>query len=165
VLKYIICPTDVLNILELRTERDTFFESFPQAPGSEMEMRRNLFKEDSWELDIKTTTARSHDLDNDKTTAMRHSVTGQLALVTSATKNTLFLNSGMEVLDASCGAAVACLGYDLPQTIWAAIQDSIKVFYVAHRSYSTPIAEEFKRNLLSTTEGHMVEAYIYNSGE
>jgi acetylornithine/succinyldiaminopimelate/putrescine aminotransferase len=84
-------------------------------------------------------------------------------LVVSATRNTLTLSCGTEVLDGSCGAGVACLGYDVPPKVWTAIED-VKVFYVAHRSYSTKIAEEFKMNLLSTTEGHMVQAYIYNSG-
>jgi acetylornithine/succinyldiaminopimelate/putrescine aminotransferase len=125
---------------------------------------RSLYEKDSFELDTKITTTTSRELGHSETTEMCHGVTSQLPLVTSAIKNTLYLGSGIEVLDASCGAAVTCLGYDNLDKIWAAIQDAREVFYVAHRSYSTPIAEEFKANLLSTTEGHMVEAYIYNSG-
>jgi acetylornithine/succinyldiaminopimelate/putrescine aminotransferase len=96
-------------------------------------------------------------------TQLSYSVTRQLPLVVSATRNTLTLSCGIEVLDGSCGAGVTCLGYDVPPKVWTAIED-VKVFYVAHRSYSTKIAEEFKMNLLSTTEWHMVQAYIYNSG-
>jgi acetylornithine/succinyldiaminopimelate/putrescine aminotransferase len=96
-------------------------------------------------------------------TQLSYSVTRQLPLVVSATRNTLTLSCGTKVLDGSCGAGVTCLGYDVPPEVWTGIED-LRVFYVAHRSYSTPIAEEFKVNLLSTTEGHMVEAYIYNSG-
>jgi acetylornithine/succinyldiaminopimelate/putrescine aminotransferase len=123
-----------------------------------------LYEKDSFELDTKTIITTSRELGHNETTEMSRHVTRQLLLVTSAIKNTLYLGSGIEVLDASCGAAVTCLGYDNLDKIWAAIQDAIGVPYVAHRSYSTPIAEELKTKLLSTTEGHMVEAYIYNSG-
>jgi hypothetical protein len=156
----------VLNCLELRVEAQGWFENFPQAlePGTELYEWRSLYEKDSFELDTKTTITTSRELGHNKTTEMSRDVTRQLPLVTSAIKNTLYLGSGVEVLDASCGAAVTCLGYDNLDKIWAAIQDVKDVFYVAHRSYSTPIAEEFKANLLSTTEGRMVEAYIYNSG-
>jgi hypothetical protein len=156
----------VLNCLELQVEAQGWFGNFPQAlkPGTNLHEWRSLYEKDSFELDTKTTITTSRELRHNETTQMSRDVTRQLPLVTSAIKNTLHLDSGIEVLDASCGAAVTCLGYDNLDKIWAAIQDAREVFYVAHRSYSTPIAEEFKANLLSTTEGHMVEAYIYNSG-
>jgi acetylornithine/succinyldiaminopimelate/putrescine aminotransferase len=135
----------VLNCLELQVEAQGWFENFPQAlkPGTNLHEWKSLYEKDSFELDSKTTTTTSRELGHSETTS---------------------LCSGTKVLDASCGAAVTCLGYDNLEKIWAAIQDVRDVFYVAHRSYSTLIAEKFETNLLVTTEGHMVKAYTYNSG-
>jgi hypothetical protein len=156
----------VLNCLELQVEAQGWFENFPQAlkPGTNLHEWKSLYEKDSFELDSKTTTTTSRELGHSETTETSHGVTSQLPLVISATRNALSLCSGTKVLDASCGAAVTCLGYDNLEKIWAAIQDVRDVFYVAHRSYSTLIAEKFETNLLVTTEGHMVKAYTYNSG-
>jgi len=106
----------VLITLELRAEGHKWFDDFPQTQEPELEMEldtwRSMFTRDSFELGIKTTITTSRELGHNETTEMSYGVTRQLLLVTSAIKNTLYLGSGMEVLDASCGAAVTCLGYD-----------------------------------------------------
>jgi hypothetical protein len=137
----------ILSTLELRADADKWFANYKSALKSKDTVLYKLWS-----------------MVQEGTTELGHSLSSQLPLVMSATKNKLYLSSGIAVLDASSGAAVSCLGHTGVSEVFSAFQDTA-VFYAAHRSFSTEPAEDFKRNLLSTTDGKMAEVYVYNSGE
>lgn len=76
----------------------------------------------------------------------------------------LHLEDGRKFLDATGGAAVACLGHNHP-TIKSAIMDQIeKVSYVGTVFYSTSPAEELCSLLIKGTNGAMKRVYLCGSG-
>lgn len=71
---------------------------------------------------------------------------------------------GREVLDASGGAAVACLGHGHPRVI-AAIKDQLdKVCYVHTSLFSNDPAEELAEVLVGHEPGGLVRAYFVSGG-
>ncbi|KAH7061865.1 pyridoxal phosphate-dependent transferase [Paraphoma chrysanthemicola] len=142
---------------ELWSEAHEWFENILQLPNSSkdtvLHRWHKLIQESFRDPDIMASAM---------TTTCIESREHGAPLVTSATRNTLHLESGEELIDASCGAAVSCLGYEGLKPILDAIA-SVSVFYTC-RSFSTVHAEDFKANLMQSTDGEMVEAYIYNSG-
>lgn len=76
----------------------------------------------------------------------------------------LHLEDGRRFLDATGGAAVACLGHNHP-AIKAAIVDQLdKVSYAGTIFYSTSAAEELSSLLIKGTNGAMSRAFLCTSG-
>ncbi|KXJ95300.1 exocyst complex protein exo70 [Microdochium bolleyi] len=78
--------------------------------------------------------------------------------------NHLMLDDGRRVLDASGGAAVACIGHGDTRVHKAILAQLSQVSYCATTFYSTEVYEQLCRELVRTTKGHMSRAYIVNSG-
>lgn len=79
--------------------------------------------------------------------------------------NYLTLDDGRRILDASGGAAVACIGHGDTRVHKAIIAQLSQVSYCATTFYSTEVYEQLCRELVQTTKGHMSRAYIVNSGK
>lgn len=79
--------------------------------------------------------------------------------------NFLSLNDGREILDASGGAAVACIGHGDTRVHKAMMAQLGQVSYCATTFYTTDAYEVLCSELVKTTKGHMSRAYIVNSGE
>ncbi|KAA8646493.1 hypothetical protein EYZ11_003000 [Aspergillus tanneri] len=76
----------------------------------------------------------------------------------------LLTDDGLEILDATCGAAVSCLGHS-DERVHAAILDQLQnIPYCYHLYFTNSAAEQLSRLLVDSTGGKMSRAYIVSSG-
>jgi adenosylmethionine-8-amino-7-oxononanoate aminotransferase len=83
-----------------------------------------------------------------------------------ASAQTLHLENGWNVFDASGGAAVTGIGHlnaRVEQAMIKTIQGGLS--YVSSMMFDTDITETFARFLVNTTEGKMSKVVFYSSGE
>ena len=76
----------------------------------------------------------------------------------------LTLDNGQHILDATGGAAVACLGHGHVGVLECIRQQMSQVSYCHSLFFSTPIAEALATALVSSTDGQMARAFIVSSG-
>lgn len=77
----------------------------------------------------------------------------------------LVTSTGLEILDATCGAAVSCLGHS-DERVHEAILDQLKKIPYCYSLYFTnSAAEDLSRLLVDSTGGKMSRAFIVSSGE
>lgn len=100
----------------------------------------------------------------DPNTVMHRSMREQPERVVGSDGLYLHLEDGKKFLDATGGAAVACLGHRNPIVKQAIVDQLDKVAYAATIFYSTHVAEELCSLLVKGTNGVMSRAYICNSG-
>ncbi|KAJ5319309.1 hypothetical protein MYU51_013459 [Penicillium brevicompactum] len=76
----------------------------------------------------------------------------------------LVTSTGLEILDATCGAAVSCLGHS-DERVHEAIMDQLKKIPYCYSLYFTnSAAEDLSRLLVDSTGGKMSRAFIVSSG-
>ncbi|KAJ5833001.1 hypothetical protein N7474_001312 [Penicillium riverlandense] len=76
----------------------------------------------------------------------------------------LLTDDGQEILDATCGAAVSCLGHS-DERVHAAILDQLqKIPYCYSLYFTNSAAENLSRFLVDSTGGKMSRAFIVSSG-
>lgn len=83
-----------------------------------------------------------------------------------ASAQTLHLDNGWHVLDASGGAAVTGIGHlnaRVEQAMIKTLQSGLS--YVSSMMFDTDITETFARFLVNTTGGRMSKAVFYSSGK
>ncbi|KAL4802193.1 pyridoxal phosphate-dependent transferase [Aspergillus unguis] len=78
--------------------------------------------------------------------------------------NYLYTSDGREILDASCGAAVTCLGHNDPRVKEAIMQQLDKTAYVYAPFFTVPAAEEIASFLTESTGGKMSRVFVVSSG-
>ncbi|KAJ6442312.1 Aminotransferase [Purpureocillium lavendulum] len=84
--------------------------------------------------------------------------------VVSGNGRYLTFSDGHKLLDSTCGAAVACIGYS-NKRVKKAMTDQIDKFaYCNSMFFGHPIGEELAAELINGTEGAMSRAYIMCSG-
>ncbi|KAK3110202.1 hypothetical protein LTR53_015758 [Teratosphaeriaceae sp. CCFEE 6253] len=84
--------------------------------------------------------------------------------VTSASGHHLHLSNGQSILDATGGAAVACLGHG-NERVRKAINDQMdSVSYCHSLFYATSAAEDLASFLIDSTDGEMARAFFISSG-
>ena len=86
------------------------------------------------------------------------------ALIESASGIYLTTNDGRQILDATSGAAVACLGYDDKEVKNAVIRQLMSVPYCHPGFYKTQCAEDLAGLLVESTGGKMNKAVLCGSG-
>lgn len=86
------------------------------------------------------------------------------ALITSASGIYLTTNDGRNILDATSGAAVACLGYDDKDVKQAVINQLMSVPYCHPGFYKTQAADDLANFLVDSTGGQMSKAVLCGSG-
>ncbi|KAF4979336.1 hypothetical protein FZEAL_4442 [Fusarium zealandicum] len=86
------------------------------------------------------------------------------ALVESASGIYLNTSDGRSILDATSGAAVACLGYDNKEVQQAVIDQLVNVPYCHPGFYKTQSADDLADFLVQSTHGHMSKAVLCGSG-
>lgn len=77
----------------------------------------------------------------------------------------LITDSGQEILDATCGAAVSCLGHSDTRVHEAIMEQLQKVPYTYSLYFTNSAAEELSKILVDSTEGRMSRAFIVSSGK
>lgn len=84
--------------------------------------------------------------------------------VTSASGNYIHLSTGQRILDATGGAAVACLGHG-NRRVGAAVAAQMQSFSYAHTLvFTSAAAEELADLLVESTGGAMSKAFVVSSG-
>ncbi|EMC92237.1 hypothetical protein BAUCODRAFT_282810 [Baudoinia panamericana UAMH 10762] len=84
--------------------------------------------------------------------------------VVSAQGNHLLLSNGQRILDATGGAAVACLGHGNEQVRQAILNQMMEVSYCHSLFYAVTAVEELANLLIESTEGEMTRAFFISSG-
>ena len=84
--------------------------------------------------------------------------------VVSASGIYLTLADGSRILDATGGAAVACVGHSNAAVKQAMIDQVDTVSYCHSLFYATPAAEDLARSLVESTGGTMARLFIVSSG-
>ncbi|CAG9989338.1 unnamed protein product [Clonostachys byssicola] len=85
-------------------------------------------------------------------------------MVVSARERHLTFSDGHEILDSTCGAAVACIGSHNDRVKKAMIEQIDKFSYCNSMFFGHPIGEQLCAELIRGTEGAMAKAYIMCSG-
>ncbi|KAJ5317151.1 hypothetical protein N7508_001659 [Penicillium antarcticum] len=76
----------------------------------------------------------------------------------------LITDTGMEILDATCGAAVSCLGHSDERVHEAILEQLKKIPYCYSMYFTNSAAESLSKFLVDSTGGRMSRAYIVSSG-
>ncbi|KAJ6127302.1 Pyridoxal phosphate-dependent transferase major region subdomain 2 [Penicillium sp. IBT 18751x] len=76
----------------------------------------------------------------------------------------LITEDGMEILDATCGAAVSCLGHSDKRVQEAIMEQLQKVPYCYSMFFTNSAAENLSKILVDSTGGKMTRAFIVSSG-
>jgi adenosylmethionine-8-amino-7-oxononanoate aminotransferase len=84
--------------------------------------------------------------------------------VVKASGLTLTLNDGQEIVDASGGAAVTCLGHGNEAVKQAMVDQLNRVSYCHSLFYGTSAGEELAASLIASTGYQMAKAFIVSSG-
>src|SRR5579871_2814675 len=95
---------------------------------------------------------------------LHRTITAQPDMVVRAEGLALVLADGREVLDASGGAAVACLGHGNRRVAEAIARQAERVAYAHSGSFTTEPAEALGEILLGDTPGDLTHAFIVSSG-
>ena len=76
----------------------------------------------------------------------------------------LFTEDGLEILDATCGAAVSCLGHSDKRVHEAIMEQLQKIPYCYSLYFTNTAAENLSKILVDSTGGKMSRAFIVSSG-
>jgi adenosylmethionine-8-amino-7-oxononanoate aminotransferase len=83
----------------------------------------------------------------------------------SANKQHVKFSNGQTMLDSTCGAGVACLGYTNKRVRQAMIDQIDKFSYCNSMFFGHPIGEELASELVQGTGGAMAKAFVVCSGK
>lgn len=84
--------------------------------------------------------------------------------VVKAVGNVLTLENGQQILDATGGAAVACLGHGNQRVKKAMANQMDEVAYCHSLFFGSSSGEDLARHLVDSTQGEMFKAFIVSSG-
>ncbi|KAI1262502.1 pyridoxal phosphate-dependent transferase [Xylariaceae sp. FL1019] len=84
--------------------------------------------------------------------------------VVAAKGSTVTLSNGKTIEDTTCGAAVACIGYDNERVQTAMIKQICDFSYSNSLLYGHQIGEELAAELIRGTNGAMSKVYLMSSG-
>ena len=76
----------------------------------------------------------------------------------------LTLKDGRQILDASCGAAVSCLGHGNKEVIAAIADQMSRLSYCHSLFFSVDVGEQLADSLLASTEHKMSKVFVISSG-
>jgi adenosylmethionine-8-amino-7-oxononanoate aminotransferase len=136
-LHFLLRPTQVIvSYIHTRTQNRAF----------------SLFKEPSIHIDGGAVLHRN--------------INSEPPTVFKAVGNWLYLSDGRKLFDASCGAAVSCLGHGSIKRIEAATIRAMRaVSYASSVDFVTVPVKELCQFLIDSTDGSMARAVIYSSGK
>jgi hypothetical protein len=82
----------------------------------------------------------------------------------SATENHISFSNGQSILDSTCGAGVACIGYTNKRVRQAMINQIDNFSYCNSMFFGHPIGEQLASELVQGTGGAMAKAFVVCSG-
>ncbi|KAJ5217007.1 hypothetical protein N7468_010015 [Penicillium chermesinum] len=77
----------------------------------------------------------------------------------------VYTDTGLEILDATCGAAVSCLGHNDKRVHDAIMEQLQKVSYTYSVFFTNSAMEDLCKLLVDSTGGQMSRAFIVASGK
>jgi adenosylmethionine-8-amino-7-oxononanoate aminotransferase len=95
---------------------------------------------------------------------LHRSLKEQPKKVVKANGSYLYLENGQKILDATGGAAVACLGHNHAEVQEAITAQMNKFSYCHSLFFSSDVGEDLCRFLVDSTNGNMSKAFIVSSG-
>lgn len=84
--------------------------------------------------------------------------------VVKAEDKYVLFSDGNRILDTTCGAAVACIGYNNKRVKQAMIDQIDNFSYCNSMFFGHQVGEQLAAELVQGTDGHMSKAYIMCSG-
>jgi adenosylmethionine-8-amino-7-oxononanoate aminotransferase len=97
---------------------------------------------------------------------MERDMKKEFPVVTGGKGNYLFLSDGRQILDASSGAAVSCLGHGDQRVIDAITRQLTSgTPYLCSSFWSSNIAQELCKELIDGTDNMMSRVYLSGSGQ
>ncbi|KAH7163584.1 aminotransferase class-III [Dactylonectria estremocensis] len=99
-----------------------------------------------------------------KSAVLHRSLKSTPLQVVSGNGKYLTFSNGHTILDTTCGAAVACIGYDNKRVKQAMVDQIDKFSYCNSMFFSHPVGEALAAELVRGTGGAMSKAYIMSSG-
>lgn len=109
-------------------------------------------------------TPKSDGIISSQSALLHRNIKEEPRTVTSAQGNYLTLDNGQRVLDATGGAAVACLGHGNKRVKRAIAAQMDEVSYCHSLFFGSRSGEGLARHLIDSTTGRMSKAFIVSSG-
>lgn len=95
---------------------------------------------------------------------LHRSLKGSPLQVQSADGDRVTFSNGHTIIDSTCGAGVACIGYNDKRVRDAMVQQIENFSYCNSMFFGTQVGEELARELIDGTGGKMSRALIMSSG-
>ena len=108
--------------------------------------------------------AESYDTVSTKSALLHRNIKEEPRTVVFAQANYLTLDNGQRILDATGGAAVACLGHGNERVKKAIAVQMDEVSYCHSLFFASRSGEGLARHLIDSTNGRMSKAFIVSSG-
>ncbi|KAI1881389.1 hypothetical protein JX265_000215 [Neoarthrinium moseri] len=103
-------------------------------------------------------------MDSEGSAVLHRNLQHQFLRLTHGSKSRLFLEDGRSIIDASGGAAVACIGHGDARVRDAMAAQLDKVSYCSTMFYTTDVYEQLCKQLIQSTHGQMSKVLIVSSG-
>lgn len=101
---------------------------------------------------------------NDQSGVLYHQLRSKPLKIVGGRGSYLLTDDGLELLDATSGAAVSCVGHS-EKRVHEAIQEQLqKIPYCYSLYFTNSAAENLSKFLVDSTEGQMPRAFIVSSG-
>lgn len=104
-------------------------------------------------------------MEPEESAVLHRSLQHRFLRLTGGKGSRLIFENGQSVIDASGGAAVACIGHGDPRVKRAIEAQLDKISYCSTVFYTTDVYENLCQELVKSTHGHMTRALIVSSGE
>ena len=101
---------------------------------------------------------------NPDTSLLHRSLHDRPHVALSASKHTITLQDGRQILDACGGAAVVNIGHGNQEVLDAIVAQAKSLSFVHSMTYTTPVAEELGKFILEGNPGGLSKAYFVSSG-
>lgn len=104
-------------------------------------------------------------LSNDQSAVLYHQLRQKPLNIVGGRGSYLITDEGQEILDATCGAAVSCLGHSDSRVHQAIMEQLQKIPYCYSLYFTNSAAENLSKILVDSTGGKMSRAFIVSSGK
>jgi adenosylmethionine-8-amino-7-oxononanoate aminotransferase len=124
------------------------------------------YKLDTTHVVAPATAGKSLDngIAEDQSGVLYHQLRQQPLNIVGGRGSYLITEDGLEILDATCGAAVSCLGHSDKRVHEAIMEQLQKIPYCYSLYFTNTAAESLSKILVDSTGGKMSRAFIVSSG-
>ncbi|KAK4939813.1 hypothetical protein LTR10_019986 [Elasticomyces elasticus] len=113
--------------------------------------------------EVAETTTTTSPLSN-VSSVLHTKISRKPATVVKSQGSFLYTSDGAKIFDATCGAAVTCIGHNDQRVRKAIVEQLDKVAYIYSPFFTTEAAEQLATELTASTGGKMSKVFIVSSG-